>query len=682
MINWTTGWTLNVIHRDWTVKSLNFCRQCIMHFLLITKLVLVSLISLYLLIRALKKIKVLSTEFTESKMLSENLQSVGKIGGWQLELASNKVIWTSQTYTIHDLPQETPLGLIQAYEFYKDGEKDRIAQAVQNCVKGIGYHDTFRFTSAKGVEKWVECTGLPVFDKNNQIYKLRGTIQDVTEAVNLRNESEKEQFQTNTLKQQMSLILNHSPAAVYECLSNQNWTMMYISSFIEKLSGYPATDFINDQIRSYTSIIHPDDIKYVETTVLNSVQAGSSFDLNYRIITKSGEVRAVWERGSFEPNTGNLIGIIFDLTEQKSYEKLLDEAQSVAKLGNWSFLLGTQEVKWSQQMYQLFPENKDKGPPTFERHKSTIHPEDQEKWLKTVLNCAQNGISYKMRFRVAHPNQILWIEAIGHAVKDHDGKVVSMSGTCQDVSESVLLEETSNLQKIKNMQTTKLASLGEMSAGVAHEINNPLAIISGNLQLISKDIFDQEKLLKKIDVMLKATERISKIVNGLKKFSRLSEQTERQPQNLINIVQETLYILEIKAHQNFVKLQVFNESKSLVLCNSVEIEQVIINLVNNSLDAIKNLQEKWVNIRIFDHQNQVILQVEDSGLGVNPSIENKLFDPFFTTKSVGEGTGLGLSITKGILDEHEAEISLNKSTSHTCFEIRFPQHLQSSRYVI
>jgi signal transduction histidine kinase/PAS domain-containing protein len=656
-----------------------------MHFWLILKLLVVSVISvvsLYLLFRALKKLKMMTSDFVDEKTLSDNLQLVARIGGWHLDLKALKFSCTSQVYSIYEISPGTPLGLNSNYQYYEGDHRERLKNAIEDCMKGVPFRHFFQLTTAKGNSKWVECTGQPIFDKDNTIIKLRGTIQDVSDSVNLKIESEEKYLQTETLKKQMSMIMNHSPAAVYECLKNKNWTMKYISPFIEKLTGYPASDFINDQVRSYASIIHPDDVKKVENTVSKSTVTGIGFDLNYRILTKNGDTRMVWERGSFEASTGNLIGIIFDQTEQKSYEKLLDESQSVAKLGNWSFDLLTQEIKWSDQLFHLFPEKKEIGPPTFERLKSTIHIEDQKNWSEKVSDCIQKGISYKMRHRVVHPDKILWVEAIGKANRNDLGEIISLSGTCQDVSETVRIEESLNAQRIKTIQSTKLASLGEMSAGVAHEINNPLAIISGNLQILIKDPTDLEKTKKKLEIMMKATERISKIVNGLKKFSRFTDHTERQPQLLASIVQETMYILEIKAKQSFVDLRVINESQTHVLCNNVEIEQVVINLVNNSLDAIKNLKEKWIIIRIFDHLDRVVLQVEDSGHGVSPLIEEKLFDPFFTTKSVGEGTGLGLSITKGILDEHKAEIALNKATPHTCFEIRFPQYQVKSKHAV
>ena len=108
------------------------------------------------------------------------------------------------------------------------------------------------------------------------------------------------------------------------------------------------------------------------------------------------------------------------------------------------------------------------------------------------------------------------------------------------------------------------------------------------------------------------------------------------------------------------------------MCDEIEIEQVLVNLINNGIDAVKNLPEKWVRVTIFEDPTQVILQISDSGSGIPEKIRHRLFDPFFTTKGVGEGTGLGLSIAKGILDEHHATISVLAEAPHTCFEIRFP----------
>lgn len=115
------------------------------------------------------------------------------------------------------------------------------------------------------------------------------------------------------------------------------------------------------------------------------------------------------------------------------------------------------------------------------------------------------------------------------------------------------------------------------------------------------------------------------------------------------------------------------KSSFLINCDEVGIEQVLVNLVNNSIDAIKDLPEKWVKLSVFEDQSMIVVQVMDSGPGIPKIIADRIFEPFYTTKKVGEGTGLGLSLSKGILDEHNAAICILQDQPHTCFEIRFPK---------
>ena len=131
-------------------------------------------------------------------------------------------------------------------------------------------------------------------------------------------------------------------------------------------------------------------------------------------------------------------------------------------------------------------------------------------------------------------------------------------------------------------------------------------------------------------------------------------------------------MIESKAKALSIELRTGNQVSNSIFCSELEIEQVVVNLVSNSMDAIRNLPEKWIEVSTFEFAGQVILRVTDSGNGISAEIEKKLFDPFFTTKPIGEGTGLGLSISKDILIQHHASIKLNREIAHTCFEISFP----------
>lgn len=235
----------------------------------------------------------------------------------------------------------------------------------------------------------------------------------------------------------------------------------------------------------------------------------------------------------------------------------------------------------------------------------------------------------------------------------------------------VVAEKEIELNRLMAMQNAKLASLGEMSAGVAHEINNPLAIIDGNLRLIRKHRYDDPMFENKIEIAEQAVHRIAKIVDGLRKFSRTSEVVELKTHPAREIIQEALVMIEPKSKRLSIEIETNIKTMGLIVCDPMEIEQVVINLINNGMDAIKNLANRWIKINLFEDGLDVVLQIVDSGGGIAVEIETKLFQPFFTTKPVGEGTGIGLSICKGIIDQHKAHIKLNREFKNTCFEVRF-----------
>jgi PAS domain S-box-containing protein len=242
----------------------------------------------------------------------------------------------------------------------------------------------------------------------------------------------------------------------------------------------------------------------------------------------------------------------------------------------------------------------------------------------------------------------------------------------RDITVEVLANASLEQERMKSIHNSKLATIGEISAGVAHEINNPLAIIAGSINALNRCKEDPEKFNSRANSILRSVERIAKIVNNLKKFSRYNETSEFAYVPLSAIVKEALEMVETKANQLAVDIKFGNQFNGSIFCSDLEIEQVIINLVNNSIDAIRNLSEKWIEVSSWENNGKIVLRIQDSGNGISRDVEKKLFEPFFTTKPIGEGTGLGLSISKDILERHHATIKLNREISHTCFEVNFP----------
>lgn len=225
------------------------------------------------------------------------------------------------------------------------------------------------------------------------------------------------------------------------------------------------------------------------------------------------------------------------------------------------------------------------------------------------------------------------------------------------------IENNINLAKLEH--SSKMAALGEMSSGLAHEINNPLAIISGRLQILKKQAtnasLDMEAFLKSVDIIENTTFRIAKIVKGLKTFARDADNDDFSQGRMSDLIEDTLSFCEARFKNHGIILNYDAEviKGYLIECRLTQLSQVLLNALNNSYDAIANLDEKWINLSIEKKGQKYIFRITDSGHGIPLAVRNKLMQPFFTTKEVGKGTGLGLSLSKSIVDAHNGRIYFN-----------------------
>jgi C4-dicarboxylate-specific signal transduction histidine kinase len=232
-------------------------------------------------------------------------------------------------------------------------------------------------------------------------------------------------------------------------------------------------------------------------------------------------------------------------------------------------------------------------------------------------------------------------------------------------------------QQIISINSSKLAALGEMAGGIAHEINNPLAIISGYMQQLRKILSDfphmaekTEKQLSKIESMVT---RISRIVLGLRSFARDGSADPVERFSLQSLVEESLILAETKLKTMGVSLKQIMPSEVIWLDGQkVQLSQVLVNLINNAFDAIEPNQEKWISIQAQIIGQRLELSVTDSGHGIPLKVQEKLMQPFYTTKPLGKGTGLGLSISKGIVERHKGRFYYDSKCQNTRFVLDLP----------
>src|SRR5580698_10356691 len=212
------------------------------------------------------------------------------------------------------------------------------------------------------------------------------------------------------------------------------------------------------------------------------------------------------------------------------------------------------------------------------------------------------------------------------------------------------------------IRSEKLAALGQLVAGVAHELNNPLTAVMGYGELLSEDV-PTGPARDKLDKLVNESRRMKKIVENLLRFSRQSTM-DRQTVDLAPVIKDVLALRDYYAHTR--GLEILSDVRSnlpRVAVDEDQFKQILLNLLNNSIDAVENMEgPKRITVRAFARGNRAIVEVEDTGPGFKDL--NRALDPFYTTKPVGKGTGLGLSICYGIVKEHDGEIRLTNLQPH------------------
>jgi signal transduction histidine kinase len=236
-----------------------------------------------------------------------------------------------------------------------------------------------------------------------------------------------------------------------------------------------------------------------------------------------------------------------------------------------------------------------------------------------------------------------------------------------------LAEANARLQatQLQLVQSEKLAAVGQLTAGIVHDVKNPLAVIKGLAELLEEDLSDPEETRKELRVIRESAEKASRIVGDLLKFARQSA-SEMQPHDLRETIEASLRLTDYLLRKAYIRVtKELPDSPVMVNYDSQQIEQVLINMIHNAIQAMPERGSLLVGLNQAD--GQVALSIQDSGSGIAPENLQRIFDPFFTTKPEGQGTGLGLSMSYGIIANHHGRIEVASELGQgTTFTIILP----------
>ena len=256
--------------------------------------------------------------------------------------------------------------------------------------------------------------------------------------------------------------------------------------------------------------------------------------------------------------------------------------------------------------------------------------------------------------------------------------MIHIMSDLKETTEEVKRREQELREKQEQLvQAGKLATLGELTTGIAHELNNPLnniGLFIGNvIDFIELGKGDPQSILHELHSAMQQVRKANEIISHLRTFGRAAS-VSREPVAIAQVIQSALSLMREQLRLRQIKVELhFPAEDVIVIGNAIQIEQVFINLLSNARDALVNADNKVITITCSIKADMVHITVSDTGPGIPNGLEQRIFDPFFTTKEVGAGTGLGLSITYGIIKEHQGTIAVeNHPGEGALFLIELP----------
>lgn len=506
-------------------------------------------------------------------------------------------------------------------------------------------------------------------------------------------------------ERQLMTLMRNLPGMAYRCMNDPEWTMKFVSDGVYELTGFTPEELINNTVTAYGDLIHPDDRQNVWDAVQAALEDHRPYQMLYRLRARDGGERWVWEhgRGVFTRRTGRLValeGFVADITQRRNAEltagqmreylqNVIDSMPSVlvgvdarARVTHWNaeaerFSGWSSAAALGASVTELLP----------------LLREDTPKIHSAIVNQLPSKSS-----RAAY-------DSVG---VEHHYDVMIYPLAARGIGGAVIrLDDVSQRARMEAMmaQTEKMMLVGGLAAGMAHEINNPLGGIlqacANILRRVAPDrpdnknvalahevtleqvrgYLEQRQVFEFVASIQEACGRASKIVADMLAFSRSGDthlvETEVRPL-LETMVRLAANDMDMRlADGRRVALEVeCAEGIGSVLCDGTKIQQVLLNLVRNALQALRDGEAAapCIVVRAMREPEHLLIEVEDNGPGMDEETRRRAFEPFFTTKGVGVGTGLGLSVSYFlIVEQHKGEIHVESQPGRGArFVIRLP----------
>jgi len=602
------------------------------------------------------------------------------LGTWDWNIVTGATVFNARWagmlgYTLDEMNAD-----VSAWEaLVHPDDKARVMQTLRDHLEGrsADYRLDHRLRRKDGSWAWIHAAGQVIErDADGMAVRAAGIHLDISGAKELEESLATAKQSAESALREIAALRSALDEHSILSVADRSGRILDVNTGFCRISGYTSEELVGKDHNLLNSGEHPKSF-WVEMwrtiasgrpwrgTVCNRAKDGSLYWVDSTIVPFFSE------QGEIE----KFVSIRFDITAQKAAELelqratyALEEAQTVARMGNWSFDLNTGLVRWSKQVYQLFGREETDGPPDYRGVLADYAPEDALRLDAAVKQCLTDATPYSLVMHTAHGNNgVRYVRGEGRARTSSSGEVIGIFGTVADVTAEV--EREAQLREAQARAEAANQSKSDFLANMSHEIRTPMTAILGYTDLLA-EYGNREKAprerLEYIDTIKRNGEHLLSIINDILDVSKIEAGkmiVESVPTRPDQIVHDVLSLMDVKARAKGITLEAVYETHipEVIQSDPVRLRQILVNLVGN---AIKFTELGGVSINVgYDISSKTLrFDVEDTGIGLTPEQSAKLFGAFVqadssTTRKFG-GTGLGLRISKTLANMLGGDITI------------------------